>query len=518
MSANLKRISLIITFLIVLILDIIVTIHVSENLLDNDTSGEMVLSKCLYDEKSLICDDWNYATEVRVANQMIFAPLFGIFSDWTVVRITGTFIIQAILLFSLIFLLKAGSLQTDSILFGSTLILLPYCVAYGRITLYHCYYALYISLMFLIIGCLFYGLDRSHRTVFILLMVLLCVLGCLNGIRIAFIAVLPLCVLGFRCLLQKKKRFFYLSILCGTAAISGLALYKLIISSLFHLMTETSLRMSFKGISEIYVVIFSILRQFGYRSGIERKSLLGIMSAAGIGVCFYAVFLSGKAFFTEKNEKKLTLKSMLFIQLILTAGSFLIFDLPFNTRYDYSRYLVPASVWIIPLFCMRFEENKIPYQKICFYAVLFIFAGNGLINLCFFRNPDHFTQDYDGITFTSTKSITRYDSAVRFIEENDYGMGYAFKDVNSLSEYMDGLPVVGIIYTDGKLGYFEWLSRKSFRNIQTENVFLIADYNDARTFRGITSREDSELVYSEKNKLFIYRIKDPDRFRSYLSQ
>ncbi len=517
MNRSLKRIILILTFLTVLIADVITTVSVSKNLLDDDTSGEMLLSKCLYDEKSLICSDWIYATEVRVANQLVFAPLFGIFSDWASVRITGTMIIQAILLLSLIFMLKAGGLHTDSILLGMTQLLLPYCVAYGRISLYHCYYSLYISAAFFITGLCFQVLDEKHTAVPTVILLFLCMIVSLNGLRMVFICILPLCILFFRIFLRtKEKRIFLTAFFCGTASLAGLLLYAFAISKLFRLETSRGINLSFKGFSEVYVVIFSILRQFGYRSGIAHNSLLWLMSLLGIGIAIYAVSLSGKAFFFGRSQKKQLLKAVLFVQLALTSATFLFYQLPYNSRYDYSRYLVPASVWIIPLLCAEYEEMKTTFPKLCFYAVMIVFSVNSIMNLCFFQNPGHFSQEYDGLSYTSTESISRFENAAAFITNEGYEKGYAFIDNNSLSEYMDGFPIIGITYRDGKLSYLDWLTRKSLRSSPADRVFLIAGRDDAATFLGVTGPENSELVYNENDLLFIYRLTDPESFRSDL--
>ena len=507
---------LIIIFLIIVVLNVIVTIHVSKNLLDDDTSGEMLLSKCLFDEKSLVCSDWEYATEIRITNQLIFAPLFGIFSEWSDVRITGTLIIQLILLFSFIFMMKASSHHTDSILLGCSLILLPYCVAYGRVILYHCYYALYISQVFLIIAFFLRVLDKKQTKLSLTILILLCFSGCLTGIRIVFIGILPLCVFGFSELFRNNKKTFQLAILCGIAGAAGFLVYTFGLTKLFHLHSELHHMPEFKGMAAIWVVHFSILRQFSYRSGIPSGGLLSIMSYAGIGTALYALSQSAISALTEKDSKKRLVNGMLFLQIVLTALSLIFFDLPFNSRFDYSRYLVPASVWVIPLFCDIFEKKEKLIQKVLFYTILTIFTGNGLINLCFFRNPAVFTQEYDGLSYRSTESITRFDDAIRFIRENNYNTGYAFKDINALSEYMNGFPIIGIQYNEGRLFYLNWLTRKNLRNSPGENLFLIANYNDAETFRGITDPELSELVYQDENELFIYQINDPDAFKSYL--
>lgn len=513
-----KRAVLIAIFSVIVIMNGIVTVHVSQNLLDDDTSGEMLLSKCLYDEKSLICSDWEYATEVRITNQLIFAPLFGIFTAWSAVRITGTFIIQLILLCTFIFMMKAASQNTDPILLGCSLLLIPYCVAYGRITLYHCYYALYISQFFLIIGFFLRVLEKKKTSLSLIALLLLCFSGCLTGIRILFIGIIPLGIYGFTELLRKNTKAFRLALLCGAAGTAGFFIYSLYITKLFHVNTGLSPKPEFKGMAEVWVVLFSILRQFSYRSGIARSGFMSAMSYAGIGTAIYALFQSFRAALSEKDSKNRLLGEMLFFQIVFTGSTFLFFELPYNSRFDYSRYLVPASVWSIPLFCSIFERQDQLAQKVLFYSFLGIFAGNGVINLCFFQDPARHPQEYDGLSYQSTESIRHFDNAVRFIEDNNYEKGYAFYNSNSLSEYMDGFPVVGIQYKEGRLFYLDWLTRKSIRNTSEEKVFLIADYNDAKTFRGVTEPELSELVYREREKLFIFHINDPEAFRVYLER
>lgn len=519
MSITRRRIIPAAVLLIVLALDILVTVSVSENLLDNDASGEMVLSKCLYDEKSLICPDWEYATEIRVANQLVFAPLFRFFSDWTAVRITGTLIIQAILTVSLVFLLKSAGLKPESVILGCILILLPYCVAYGRITLYHCYYALYISLSFVILGLFIRTLSGKNRKISFVFLILLSAAGCLNGIRIAFIAILPLCFLAFWFLIRERKTdMFRTAFFCGLAGILGLLLFSFVIAKSIHINTEFRYRLSFRGISEAWIILLSILRQFGYRSMIDRKSFLGVMSLAGIGTAVYSLFLSAKAFFAEKDEKRFLLSSMLFTGILLTGATFLFAELPFSSRSDYARYLVPASVWIVPLFCLKSEQSGTGFSKSFLYLILAVFAGNGMINMSFFYDPRHFSQEYDGLPFHSTESVKRFESSARFIRENGYELGYAFYDINSLTEYMDGFPVIGISYDGENLSWWDWLTRLSLRNIPAENCFLIADKNDADTFRALTDPEDSELVYREQDMLFIYRLNDPEGFKRFLDK
>ena len=77
------------------------TVTTSLNLLDSDASSELVLANHLHETGNVLSDDWYYSTELRVLNtQLIFAPLFGLFSSWRRVRLAGTLLLQLILVAS----------------------------------------------------------------------------------------------------------------------------------------------------------------------------------------------------------------------------------------------------------------------------------------------------------------------------------------------------------------------------------------------------------------------------------
>ena len=76
--------------------------------------------------------------------------------------------------------------------------------------------------------------------------------------------------------------------------------------------------------------------------------------------------------------------------------------------------------------------------------------------------------------------------------------------------------MVGIECRDGRLYYLNWLTRTSYRETPAERAFLIADLNEAKTFRGVTDSEISELVFREGDRILIYEITDMEAFRSCL--
>lgn len=516
MNNKWKRIILWSSFFLILTCSVITTWHISNNLLDDDASAELVLAKCLYDEKSLISKDFVYSTEFSINNQIIYAFLFSIFSDWTLVRFWGTLIIQLIALVSLVFLLRSAGLSAESILFGCVLFLLPYCVAYGRIVLYHCYYTPFVSYAFLIVGLFFRALRQEQSKLILAVLCILCIWSCTNGVRIFVIVMLPLCGLGFLyMLLTKNRKYFILSLVCAAGGLIGLFLNALILREI-HIEVEYKRKLAFKGVSDAIVVLFAILKQFGYRSLIDKSSFLGIMSLCGIIPAVFGFYTSGKSLLCEKKLCRFTLKGMLLVQMGLSVGIFLFYALPYNSRYDYSRYLVLASVWMIPLFCCVFSERKSHLFRLSGIAAAVVFVANGLINLCFFNDPELFKQEYDGLIYTSTGVTQEYSAVVDFIRNSDYDLGYAVYDPNVLTEMLDGFPVVGIDKHENGFLYRDQLSRKSFRTMPSQKAFILFNYVDALSFRALPISEGSELVLNVPEGFYLYELKDPQSFQLYL--
>lgn len=88
------------------------TYYATEHYLDGDASSELVLAHHLAETGQILSTDWYYSTELRVLNtQLVYAPLFRIFSDWHMVRFVGALIMQALLVLSCAYLCKQTSLS-----------------------------------------------------------------------------------------------------------------------------------------------------------------------------------------------------------------------------------------------------------------------------------------------------------------------------------------------------------------------------------------------------------------------
>jgi len=173
-------------FVIVLCLSFYTTWQTSLYCLDGDASSELVLAHHLNETGRILSSDWYYSTELRVLNtQLVFAPLFSIFSDWTMVRFVGAMILQGLLVLSFFYLGRQAKLSWGARFLGGALLLLPVSTSYGRIVLYHSYYMPHIILGFMIVALFLSTLNHwnnRHIRIASLRLALLCALSFGSGL------------------------------------------------------------------------------------------------------------------------------------------------------------------------------------------------------------------------------------------------------------------------------------------------------------------------------------------------
>ena len=79
----------------------VLILHNGYRFLNSDDASELVLARILASENSILTKDWIYASELRVFNtNLVFAPMFYMFSSWKLVRAVGGTIMMLIYVLS----------------------------------------------------------------------------------------------------------------------------------------------------------------------------------------------------------------------------------------------------------------------------------------------------------------------------------------------------------------------------------------------------------------------------------
>ena len=176
-------------------------------LIDSDMSSELVLSRLMSEEGTFLTDKWYYSTELRVLSiDLVFAPLFKIFSSWHRIRLTGTAILHLLMVLSS-FLLCRSAGKTSLFPFISLGLLVPLSEDYLKYTLLNSCYVPYIviSLCGLALVLSYLKDDTKKRFVFPVLSVILAFLSCMGGARQMLVLYIPLAVCA---LIEISAAFF----------------------------------------------------------------------------------------------------------------------------------------------------------------------------------------------------------------------------------------------------------------------------------------------------------------------
>lgn len=540
-----SEIIFLIGLLLIFLIDIITTYNVTATFFDGDASSEMVLAKHIFDNKQLFSSDWYYSTEIRaVCMQLVFSPLFLLFSDWHLVRFVGTIILHIIYISCFGLICHETKTSFKAFCVGASLLLLPVSVSYGRVVLYHCFYLSYIILGFLLFGLIIRFANKYNNKLQLIICTMLIVIisfaGGLNGTRQLLIFNVPL-IFGIVCLAfirdyktDKASIFskeilllFIPSVISIVATFAGYLVNTVILSKSYTFASYAEYKLSILPSSSLSDMLYGFLHLFGFRNNVQLLSILGLVSVMGVFAGVYCVVYSIKLLINVCNSE-IPLSKQLFslffafsfivtvTVFILTGGSHI---------YFFYLYFVPVTVWSIPTF-IHFIDNS--FDKISFFnskilipvAMTIILFVNGFCNILFFNGIYFKGQLYEGLDYKNKNLKVHLAPVIELIEENDYTLGYStFWHSNVITELTDGqTEMVHIAYeniddTNTYLYYFNWLTAKSTRLNDADKAFILVGDLERSSFDKLACNDICTLIF-EDNKFSLYEINNLDEFKS----
>ncbi len=164
-------------------------------LTDSDTASELLIAKILAQQGKLFTKDIYYSTALRVVNQqIIFVPLFKIFSSWYAVKIVGIALHLVVLCLSAVLVGRAVGLSWQYCSLLCSCLMLPMSKMYLYMSMYGLWYSCYATTILLTVGGVLYCLKEQSRLKVYIYYALLCLLALLNGfegIRMLFLLYVP---------------------------------------------------------------------------------------------------------------------------------------------------------------------------------------------------------------------------------------------------------------------------------------------------------------------------------------
>lgn len=525
-------------------------------LLDSDAASELVLAHTLASRGQFVLSpDWVYSTELRVLNtQLIYAPLFWLFSDWTTVRLVGALLLELAMLASYAFFARQARMSFNSWCVTASALLLPYSVAYGRIVLYHTYYIPHIALGFLLVGLylsLAHAEPKTRKTgciVRTVLMGVLALLAGLGGVRQLMITCAPLVAASVlqamleerpdsEPLLKRTKAPLYALLLSACCGIGYLVNAK-VLSKLFTFQDYTVQTVMTPDHATLNSIVLAFLRQFGFDESMQLFSLPGIASIGVVLMCLIAVVVGVHVIRRSEDARAR------FVQLyamFAVATMFLVLLLV-NGDFNFMLYLLPVGVWV-PAALGKADLNKAEEAKPSLRDNLLgsaspnltmtkLVAGvaviplllNGLQYGAFFRDPNGSGYTYDGLNYVETDDLARLSEPVDFLLENGCTMGYAtFWNANIVTEMTDGKIAMCGLEADnfsGEYSYYNWLTDLRLRDpayVSEQKTFLLLSIGEAMSI------DDDSPLFAAAEKVYdgasfvIYAFDDPLTMQKFLA-
>ena len=469
--------------------------HTSMNTLDSDASSELVLAKHLAQTGRILSRDWFYSTELRVLNsQLIYAPLFMIFDNFRKVRFVGAIIMVGIMWLSYAYLSRQLKLKLNTFLVSSAILILPTSIAYARITLYHSYYAPYISTSFLIIG-LFLSVcnEKSSSPVIhyakIIGCSVICFLSGLGGIRQLLITISPLCLtvlaiqfqsahstlkkLGlpgyvrrFRNVCDKKqKTALYTLIPILLSAVLGYMINDYVLSNIYTFTDYNNLTL--KAVSEDngYMILNGLFSLFGYNSGVKATSVYGILSVLSIVAFLLVAALTISA--VNKREASPVRISVAFFLSTFGINTFIFFF----TKNFFPLYYIPVLVYLIPFLAVLFDAkcNKancnFQVKSFIIKCIVVILCLNSLASAHYItKKPNDLNIEYTGLTYNNIRIVENISGVIGFLTAQEYDYGFAaFWNSNIITEMTNDAIKTSTV-TNSFSEYDEWLSLRYYQD------------------------------------------------------
>ena len=462
--------------------------------LTSDASAELLISRFLADEGKLLSENFYYSTELRVVDSnLVFAPLFGLFSGWRTVRILGTVLLHVLMLASLVFLCRAAGLEKAAPLFV-LFWLLPFSkMLLHNVLLFAYYDPVHIPLCLGLGLSLLAGEEGRRGRVALLLSLPVAFLAGLNGMRAAVAIYLPLlaALAAVRLLnpareLARQKRCLTASAAALLAAVCGYGINSLFLARRYHFASYDRLSFVPFSFGRLELALDAWLECLGYQEGpvFSFSFVYCAMAGALALLSLFAVLTvlrRREAYSLSAQMLTLFYAASLLLMLLIFSLS----NMPFNNRY----LLTTAALVLFPLYLCFANDAVFPKGK----RLLAL-----LLALCLLSSA---LQMRTALRHDQTASRRE---AAAFLAAEGYHEGYAtFWNASVLTEFSDGAIEVWA-WPDGRVEgpdrVYEWLQPVSHSLTRPAGkCFVLLDSHEAKKARkDCPGLRDEDLIFQSE--------------------
>lgn len=508
----------------VLFMLILLNIFFGNHWIDSDMAAEMIFSKLIAEEGGWIATkNWYYSTEFRVLyTQLFMVPLFHLFENWHVIRTITNVLTYVLMLGSYYYFMKPLKVSKTAVVLSSVLLLLPFSETFVTHMQMGNTYMPHVIIVFFCFG-MFLRLVQQEKllqwkNIFLLgCYVLLSVVCGMSGVRYMLALQAPLVLTAVYYLFRSEsftklraelsmenvkrafagERLMYLvySILGAFSALVGYVINVAVIAKKYPFQTYdvTNFIKVFQGVllERMQDTIANLLMLFGY---IEEKgflSLRGVISLIAFALLIGIVLLTKRVGYLLKNADSNQVKALdhkRFIAYFFVIAFVLnTFVFVFTTSTIVSRYYITVFIFVLPLLCIYFENEKLPLDK--GLVLLFLCGCLGLSTLkCVY-------------SFIDKDKNAEEKKVAAFLVEKEYRFGYAsYWNANIMTELTDGYVEVANILDFEDMSYFLWSSPMKYyeEGYHEGKTFLLMEQEEYAECGELPVVTEGKVVYEDE--------------------
>lgn len=511
---------------------------VSTTLMDSDTSSELVLGEKLAREGGIMSTSWNYSTELQVIDcQIIYSMLFRMTNDWSLVRFWGSVLMELMMLAGFAYLARQARIPFNRFCVAGAALMLPFSIPYGRIVLYHNYYAFHVTFSFLIVG-LYLGAVRRlkewKRWPFWTVTACLALTAfgaCLTGVRDLMISIIPLMATAVICamlrerngekgnLLRQELPAMLMTLVPLAGGGAGYLVNLKVLAEQYTFQDFSAQTITMGDFSHLYKVIYNTFVDLGFQDFQALFSLEGLLGICGVIAWIVSLIL---AFHIARKTEEPTARFLQVFWIMVQVIMACVFLFLSGAELLHLLYLLPIIIWIIPALASadirsgfgvpeaadtarrkpresRFGFLAAGNATVSVHGVMSLAASlmliaNGMYYTGFFRDPASIRVEYTGLQYNDTATVKGLQPVADYLKENGYTMAYAsYWDAAVITELSDG-KVSSVPVEPGSrkhpIKYLNWLSDENLWNPEAlagrktaivanmELAYAVADFED----------------------------------------
>ena len=503
----------ILLFILVMLFSWYTGYHFAHRIIDSDSSSELVLGHLLAEENTIVTLDWFYGSELRMFNtNLVYMPLFKLFSDWSTVRFASIVILQIILVLSYAYLSRQIGLSRNTFFLTASMMMLPISSLYGMLILYQSYYVPCVAYGFLIVGLYLSvikrrgGRRRIAQGLRIALMLILSVMSCMNGARQipATMLTLPLAALlvavkaqgkapALSVIDRQQRKNVGLACLVFLAGSAGFLIHNLILGKYFVFISTTGAEVALPTVDNILIIFKSYLYQFGYQEeGRLLFSLEGMLSLAAVFAAAVFFALAVRKLLSRPNPGQ-TYPTMLMLNYYPVALTVMVAIFFLSPEFQgYRSFYLTVIVWLFPLIgaaLSRASLKNVTVKRALIYLACLCLAGSGVYHNLYYLHPEGKKTQFSTLTQLPVDTLDHLQGVLDFLDENGYEAGYATHwQCNVITEATNGrIPMIRIIrlYPEPMYAYDDCLTYKQTRDlsfVEDKNTFLLLTHDEGDIF------------------------------------